>query len=185
MHHIMLDIETLGTAPGSIIASIAAVVFGPEGTGRMFYQRVKLESCAALGLTVDADTVLWWMQKDGAGRHELTTPKERAPIIDALRGLAAFIADAARSSGPNLQIWGNGPDFDCALLESAYRRAGLPCPWRPWDQRCLRTLRSIAPHIPKTTPQIPHHALHDSIAQAQHAGQILDWLESTRTTAVP
>lgn len=182
MHHIMLDIETLGTAPGSIIASIAAVVFGPEGTGPTFYRRICLDSCAAAGLSPDMATLNWWLRQDSAARSELTHP-DRRHLCEALLDLTAFIK-SMRPTEP--EIWGNGSDFDNTLLAAAYTATGLTCPWKYWKNRCYRTLKSLFPHIPYTPPQIPHHALHDATAQAQHAGQILAWLESTRTpTAAP
>ena len=38
------------------------------------------------------------------------------------------------------RVWGNGPLFDVAILEHAYRHLVLPVPWDFWHVRDCRTL---------------------------------------------
>lgn len=68
MPHIMIDLETMGTRPGSAILSIGACSFDPNWLGgsdsdhepgearRTFYQNITLASCLDAGLTIDAAT---------------------------------------------------------------------------------------------------------------------------------
>lgn len=79
MKHVMVDLETLGTKPGSVILSIGAVTFDLDGSGRdgrTFYQRVNIQSCLDAGMTVDGDTVEWWFHPDrDQARRALLSPR--------------------------------------------------------------------------------------------------------------
>jgi DNA polymerase III epsilon subunit-like protein len=61
----MIDIETLGLGPGATILSIGAVRFSTDGLGEEFYREISLQSCQAVGLEIDADTLEWWLEQDG------------------------------------------------------------------------------------------------------------------------
>ena len=68
MSNLMLDIETLGTGPNSVILSIGAVEFDETGVISKFYEAIDPESCTDWGLQIDARTVLWWMDQNDAAR---------------------------------------------------------------------------------------------------------------------
>ena len=75
MSRIMVDLETLGTAPGSVILSIGAVRFDVEkGLLDEFYVNIDVESSQRLGLTIDGDTVMWWLKQSDAARAKCRTP---------------------------------------------------------------------------------------------------------------
>ena len=80
--HVMLDLETFGTRPGSVLRSIGAVTFGLRaGLGEEFYRNIDKQSQLELGLTVDAQTEAWWArQSEEAQRHLLDNP---APLATA------------------------------------------------------------------------------------------------------
>ena len=61
MHHVMLDLETLGTSSNAAIIVVGAIFFDPKTgkTGVPFYQIVK--GPQDNNGIIDADTVLWWM----------------------------------------------------------------------------------------------------------------------------
>ena len=79
--HVSIDIETLGTAPGSVILTIGAVAFNrhgliPERNGILgtFYQRIDLDYSLRAGLTVDASTLRWWFSQPQATQDEVFDP---------------------------------------------------------------------------------------------------------------
>src|ERR1700685_2647763 len=80
MQHIMLDLETLGTRPGSAIRSVGAAAFDLDGTdkpaGPTFYKKVKSMSCWVAGLTVDQDTLDWWSRQPQEVQDELKVDAE-------------------------------------------------------------------------------------------------------------
>jgi hypothetical protein len=163
--HISIDIETLGTAPGSGIIAIGAVAFTLDSLGGGFYTKVKAESCINSGLTLDHDTMKWWHGQDEEVREEAFSGTES--IESALHELAKFIF----AYPSNTLIWGNGANFDIVLLEEAYRRTGVSCrgnmfPWSYKNIRCLRTVVSMFPHIKPVESAIKHNAYEDATAQA-------------------
>lgn len=173
MNNIMIDLETMGKGRRAAIVAIGAVAFetGTVMVSSTFYKRVSLEDCVRLGLEMDASTVMWWMQQPDAARAELAD-RRTTKLGQALLNFRAW----ATSVTPNLQdlqVWGNGATFDNVILRSAFHAAGINCFWPYWGDRCYRTLAALHPDIPKPEPEIPHHALYDALAQADHAAEIL------------
>ena len=87
--HVMLDLETWGTRPGSALRSIGAVTFGLNATsvGARFYRNIDKESCLLAGLTVDTETVSWWLKQAPEavaylGKHFGVPPRVAAGIVD-------------------------------------------------------------------------------------------------------
>jgi hypothetical protein len=160
---IMLDLETLGTGPGSVIVAIGAVEFslGAEGEVlRTFYERVDARSCTDLGLKMDAETVLWWMKQSKEARDEIV--KRGRCLPDALNLFTTFVGvhDA--------DVWGNGASFDNVLLRGAYEVCGMGLPWMWWNDRCFRTVKGLHPEV--TLPArsgVHHNALDDARWQAE------------------
>jgi DNA polymerase III epsilon subunit-like protein len=161
MTSIMLDLETLGTRPGSVILAIGAARVGGPQTSRTFYARIDPASCERAGLTMDLATVMWWLGRPAAARREILKCGE--PLAEVLGRFAEWLGD------DDVEVWANAPSFDCALLGAAYERLGMKLPWKFWNERCFRTaahlLRSRA--APKERVGIKHHALDDALTQAK------------------
>jgi hypothetical protein len=68
-----LDLETMGsTRQTAAIVSIGAVAFNVEGDmSEPFYVNVDLEDAMRHGLTVDADTIKWWMRQQLLAREAI------------------------------------------------------------------------------------------------------------------
>jgi exodeoxyribonuclease VIII len=166
--HVMLDIETLGTGPNALIASIGAVKFDPHhlcsDAGEQhpildkFHVGVEFVSAQQHGGTIDASTVGWWLQPDRDAARQLLLALDRVDIGSALEGFAQWFGDES------LPVWGNGATFDNVIVRSAYTRLGLPNPWKFWHDRCYRTLASLAPDLIKQAPRVAHH---DALADAE------------------
>lgn len=167
--HVMIDIETLGTKPGSVIASIGAVAFDPV-TGTQddtFYVEISGEDAARRGLTMDVATVRWWMEQSVASRTGL---EGIVPLDQALHQFGLFLTgQRMRCTGSEQWLWANSPDFDIVLLEAAYRAIGLNPPWphnRRLDLRTLRYLTGAKVAHTKLTEGLRHNALADARHQA-------------------
>jgi DNA polymerase III epsilon subunit-like protein len=166
--HTMIDLETLGTSPGCVILSIGAVFFDKRlGLGDEFYTVVNTESCLAHKLHVLQSTVDWW-----AGQSEeaktvlaLADAKGSAPLPAALEELNKFIL-----KGTGTRIWGNGADFDNAILSAAYYNTGVKPAWQPYNGRCYRTIKNLYPgqRMGKKRQGTHHNALDDAKSQADH-----------------
>lgn len=166
---IMLDLETLGTGHDAVILSIGAVKFTKDEIIDRFHVAVDPLSCQVLGLRIDAETVMWWMdeERDDARRDLLT--HERVDLASALTGLTLWI-DGDRP------LWGNGIAFDNVIIRNAYDAAGLECPVSFRNDRCYRTVKNLAPAISLEHIGLSHNALHDAQSQAEHLQRILPYL---------
>ncbi len=161
----MLDLETFGTAPGSVIPSIGAVEFDREKVLREFYLRICPQSCVAVGMTMDPSTIVWWLGQSEEARMELC----KAPTHDIPNALIDF-SDWAQCTGTEvIEVWGNGASFDNSLMAAAYRLCGLELPWKFYNDRCYRTVKALHPDLPlQKRSGTYHHALDDARTQAEH-----------------
>jgi hypothetical protein len=174
---VMLDLETLDKKPGAVIIAIGAVVFTEEGLGKRFYINVDPITCVAAGLTIGASTVMWWMQQSEAARAAFKT--KGVPLVEAL---TAF-SDWFPIDNNVVELWGNGSDFDNAILLTAYAKTGIEPPWSYKGNRCYRTLRGLYPSIKAADlPGTHHNALDDVVYQATHAVDILRVINGVNPT---
>lgn len=162
---LMIDIETLGLAPGAAIVSIGAVHFHPDGLGDEFGASIDLQSCQAAGLDVDADTLQWWLKQDDGVRAQLRGGK---PLGSTLAAFDRFYDDI----NPD-EIWANSPAFDCAILEAAYDAVEGEAPWDFYERRDLRTLRNLGIKGGAEREGSEHDALADARYQAREAAALL------------
>lgn len=169
MQDVMVDLETLGNTAGCVILSIGAVGFDPKTgqLGETFYEVISMDDAIRHGLLVDNETVAWWNKQSEEARQVLREAKEGGlPLDDALHAFNRFL----RGFGKGVRLWGNGSDFDNAILAFAYKITGIPGAWAFWDNRCYRTLKSLKPSIKLVNRQGTYHnALDDAITQARHA----------------
>lgn len=172
MSHIMLDIETLGTRTGSLITSIGAVRFNNAVIIAQFYERIDPRSGLDLGLTMDVDTVMWWMQQGEEARMELTKPGQ--PITEVLARFSEWAQAGSPNGAQDVRMWGNGASFDNAQLSAAYALAGQEQPWKFWNDRCYRTVKAMYPIVKVDRDGTHHHALDDAKSQARHLMKIAE-----------
>lgn len=163
MAHVMIDLETWGTKPGSMVRSIGAVVFDPEtgDFGDEFYANICDASQEVLGLTKDPSTEAWWAEQSAAAQAALLADQRTLPDV-----LGAFNRWFTAVGGE--QVWGHGANFDPVLLESAFNACLLDAPWQFWNVRCCRTVLAAGNRRPDRRATDTHHnALHDAKAQAR------------------
>lgn len=176
--HIMLDIETLGTAPGSVITSIGACVFDETGPSENPAHRHEVHIDASrsveAGLVMDASTVLWWLTQKQEAREALVLGQKTAvgpnvACFDFVNWLDKVCPEAKA-----LRVWGKGPSFDCGLLVDMCRKVGARQPWRYSGERCVRSAMELRPDIAEPERAGIHHtALDDALHQARHVGAIM------------
>lgn len=167
MNNVMVDLETLDNAPTSAILSIGAAVFDHTGVADGFYVNIKPQTCVDAGLTIGADTIIWWMDQSAEARASFKN-KDALPLRTALLNLSSWMTSMDADT-----VWGNGATFDNVILANAYKAAGLVQPWKFWNDRCYRTMKNLYPWVKFTKPEVAHNALSDARAQAQHASDIL------------
>jgi hypothetical protein len=176
-NHIMLDLETLGTRPGSVMLSIGAVAFGPDGLGSELHVIISRDDSLSYGLVEDPSTMRWWQDRSPEARKTLDCANNRQLSVPLLEALKRFETLCILHGGPKeVRVWGNGADFDQPILSEAWHRShtNLPTPWRYINSRCYRTLKSMRPHIHLLRTGVHHNALDDAKSQASHAILLLN-----------
>ena len=170
MNDIMLDLETMGTGPTAAIMAIGAVEFDLQAKtpGREFYEVVDLDSAMKAGGTVDASTILWWMQQSDAAREAF-----KRPGIEIRSALGLFAMWVFNCGGSSASVWGNGAAFDNVILRSAYDRLGLTAPWSFRNDRCFRTVKAMHPAIDWPYQGTAHNALADAKSQAVYLMEVV------------
>ncbi|MDO9596702.1 MAG: 3'-5' exonuclease [Azoarcus sp.] len=172
--HVMIDLETMGQTPDAAIVAIGAVAFDLTSctiSPDAYYQRITLASAMAAGGTVDAGTILWWMQQSVDARAEITRTAGQTDLAPALLLLREWFAEFA---DPEAEVWGCGSDFDNVILASAYRNTGIEQPWKWWRNRCYRTLKSMHRDIQFERMGTHHNAVADAESQALHLIRIMN-----------
>lgn len=178
MKYVMLDLETMGTRPDAAIIAIGAVAFDLNGLGAEFYTAVDLNSAMQRGGTVDADTIAWWMRQSDEARQVFQEANK--PISVALDDFARWMLEVAGGSQEQreeLEVWGNGADFDNVILASAYRSQNRPQPWGRFKNRCYRTATKLLPSKPMARTSFKHNALADAKYQASNMLYLIDGLQ--------
>ncbi len=166
----MVELETLGTDPKSVILSIGAVTFDPENAkedfSNTFYVNVDPESCQKLGLVINASTVMWWLKQSKEAQDTLV----KKAFISLPNALQEFSNWYSKFGG---NLYGNGAAFDNVILANAYSACDLARPWSYSGDRCYRTIKANYPKIKADIFEgTKHDALSDAVHQAKHLYKI-------------
>jgi hypothetical protein len=178
----MIDLETLGKGSHAAIWTIGAVKFDPNFAAQSaeylimqtqrFHVRISIDSSFRVG-RADASTVEWWMQSSqDIARHRIFEEMGAIDIVEALDGFKQWFGD-------DKPVWGNGATFDNVILSNAFHTCNIERPWSFRNDRCYRTLKSLAPELKSIDVGVAHGALDDALAQAWHLQQIVKHLDLT------
>jgi len=178
-HHLLIDLETLGTKPGAVVLSIGATRFRfgePLDLERdTFFVRIDPRDSQEHGLTIDADTMMWWLEQGDAARKAAFFQSSPRDVYDALVEFDTWARPMSYLDG----IYGNSPSFDLSLLAALYEAVNTPKHWSYWQERDVRTelalyrragidVDGIHNGIREDYPNlIKHHALDDAIAETE------------------
>ncbi|HAJ2349798.1 TPA: exonuclease [Escherichia coli] len=171
--HLMIDLETMGKNPDAPIISIGAIFFDPQ-TGDMGPEFSKTIDLETAGGVIDRDTIKWWLKQSREAQSAIMT--DEIPLDDALLQLREFIDE--NSGEFFVQVWGNGANFDNTILRRSYERQGIPCPWRYYNDRDVRTIVELGKAIDfDARTAIPfegerHNVLDDARYQAKYVSVI-------------
>ncbi|EPR1321973.1 3'-5' exoribonuclease domain-containing protein, partial [Escherichia coli] len=171
--HLMIDLKTMGKNPDAPIISIGAIFFDPQ-TGDMGPEFSKTIDLDTAGGVIDRDVIKWWLKQSREAQSAIMT--DEIPLDDALLQLREFIDE--NSGEFFVQVWGNGANFDNTILRRSYERQGIPCPWRYYNDRDVRTIVELGKAIDfDARTAIPfegerHNALDDARYQAKYVSAI-------------
>jgi hypothetical protein len=174
-----IDLETLGTSPDSVILSIGAVAVCAEtGQTLKFYSGCSIESQAHR--TISQSTLKWWEDQSPEARKALDYAKsdECPTLAEALNELTIWLGQLGMTH--DVYPWGNGSDFDIAMLNHAYKQISDFVPWNFRSSRDMRTLYDITLRfgmdIRASTQRVGTH--HNALDDAQFQANVV--MESLR-----
>ncbi|EMW36887.1 TPA: 3'-5' exoribonuclease [Escherichia coli] len=175
-YHLMIDLETMGTNTNAPIVVIGAVFFDPQTgeIGPVFYIVISLTDAMNTGAVPDGGTIEWWLKQSSEARAAILT--DQVKLKDALSRFREFIHEY--SDEKFVQVWGNGATFDNAILRRSYERQGIPCPWRYYNDRDVRTIVELGKTIDFDArivipfEGVRHNALDDARHQAKYVSAI-------------
>lgn len=164
MNHVMVDLETLGTAADSVIMSIGAVRFDLDSDkidDAGFYRSISVESNLDYKRRIQEDTLIWWLKQSAAAQAVFNEPKET--LQTALCEFSDWLGDNSAF------MWSMGADFDLPMIAHAYHQIIVDVPWKFWNSRCARTYKGLPQAKNVSVPRLGthHNALADAIYQAQ------------------
>lgn len=173
MTNLMLDIETLGTEPNSVILSIGAALFDEKGVHHSKHWVLSSLAQIRAGRTVDPETLMWWDKQSPEAREVITQASQSSKTVS--NDLGEFIVWVKDRVDPEkVLVWSNGASFDVVLIESLARQLGLVVPWNFRNIRCYRTARALLPiNTQAQRAGVHHNAEHDAIFQAEIVAAIL------------
>lgn len=180
MKDIMVDLETMDNVPSAAIVAIGAVQcdLTTGELGQTFYRVVDLRGQDELNMTINPETLYWWLNQSDGARHAL--------LVDGkilLEQMCSKFNKWLMSLGPStehMRMWGNGASFDNAIVRYAYRQCEMELPIKFWNDRDMRTIVGFYPRQMQekwrrsTLRKGDHHnALDDAKHQVRYCSDIL------------
>lgn len=160
--HVMIDLETWGTLPGSALRSIGAVTFSPYGEpheGKSFYANIDQQSCMDAELSINRDTAIWWSGQSLESQRRLE--ENQRPLRDVVHDFARWWQSVGGT-----YVWSNGANFDEVLWRIAAAKVDHGTPWKYWNVRDTRTCWAMAGLDHRGIPF--EGTQHDALADARH-----------------
>lgn len=167
---VMLDIETLGFRPDTVVLTFGAIKFDPNDAsnepGPGIYHRLDVDAQLEMGRSTDQSTLDWWMEQDEEVREEAMGEGNRTALTDFAKDLAKFLVGVD-------EVWAQGPTFDMIILENLLRQLEVPVPWRYGAVRDSRTLFQVLGDPREKNFDQAHNALVDCYHQAKGVQQVI------------
>lgn len=165
---IVLDLETCDTEPTAVILSIGAYkvdMFGKVMPNSRFHVSLKIAEQVLRGRTIGKNTMEKFWSKQTASTQAAAFAEELS-VFDALVAFTEYVEEGPTAGKP--LIWGNGVNFDNALLTSLYKMWDQRAPWWYQQDADWRTFRIMYPFV----DNIPfegekHHAADDALHEAR------------------
>jgi len=181
--NIMCDLETTGTEPGCCILSIALVPFAYDSSIHLesFYETISHRSSLDFGFTDSPETLTWWDKQKPEIQQEAFSGTRSADSV--MESVVFYLRGFGEPKDINL--WGNGKDFDNVILARYFKVLGMKQPWHYANNWCYRDLTKLYSYIPKPSIAQAHNALADATAQASHAEIIFKDIKNGRAPLFP
>jgi len=159
LHHLMIDLETLGVQTNAVVLSIGAVCFNiTDGTlGKEFeiYPIIETQT----NRNIEWGSIKFWFNQPENVRKEQSEAYRNISLLECLNLLNDFCSN---NLVENFKVWGNG--FDIPLLNQAYNEYNLITPWsykHIFDCRTITWLSKISTSKYSDDKDQKHNAISD------------------------
>lgn len=178
MCSIMIDLETLGTSPTSVILQIGVAVFDHKArtldVDASFSLKPDIDEQFVAGRTIDAGTLKWWSDQSPAARKEAFDEPSFGMFVTAKQFAASV--EAIHPA----EVWAHGAAFDLAIMRHFLGQTKTAMPWDFHIERDTRTLYALAKSLGvkwnTAEPSLAHTALSDAFAQAKTVNSVFSAL---------
>lgn len=175
--HVMIDFETLGLTPNSVVLSLGAQIFIPTITphhnGVDFYEEA---NDLQYGRDVDPETAAWWVTQPAG-----LIPRSAQQLYKLVSKFHVFLTHYIPRAYPDheLILWSNGTDFDIPILYSLYKQHQMSPSWKYNNVRDYRTLRKMFPVV-EAAPFVgrKHNAGDDAWNEANHCARLIATIDN-------
>jgi hypothetical protein len=160
----MVDLETLGNGPTSVIVQIGCVSFDRD-TGEItdeFLVNVDPQSEIDAGFQVDGGTIQWWMGQAMIGKCTWMGNSHSSKAT--LQALNLFINN--RKTKKSI-VWSHST-FDAPILSYHYNRYGMDIPIRYGFWLDLRTLSMLGRGVASIPKEAKPPDAHDALADCRY-----------------
>jgi len=179
--NIMVDLETTGTESGCCILSVALVPFDLGLELPPFYEKISHRASRDMGFTDSSDTLAWWDKQKREVQEEAFSGT-RTPL-SVLESISHYMGELGEPK--QLNLWGNGKDFDNVILTRYFKTLAMKLPWHYGNNWCYRDVTKLYPMVPKLANPNAHNALADAQAQASHLELIFERIRNGGLCILP
>lgn len=189
----MLDIESIDTGPRAVVLQIGVIGFDlddPDTVLLEMQEPLPIQPQIALGRTISARTLIWWMGQDHEARAHFTQNggEDMDELIAIVRDVNRKM-DRLINNADTVEVWARGPQFDAVNLETLFNECGQSVAWSYSHVRDLRTLMGSAKistaDVPRDPKHVPHVAIHDCRYQLECYVEAMRRLEVRSIRSTP
>lgn len=164
--HLMIDIETIGTAASTVVLSVGVCSFNKEGVHAKKEWTLDMQEQIKLGRTFDQDTLFWWMKQKDEAKKAFDPKLPKIALKEFFAEFEAFIDEELakqKEKRDELKPWGNCSMFDLTIIEDLYRNQGAgkdAIPWKFWNVFSYRTFN----HLTKAKDLVKREGIYHNAA---------------------
>lgn len=173
-YSVMIDIETLGITPDTVVLTVGMVKFDPTSLDEPFdgvHIKINPKEQKETGRVINRETLEWWSKQDPEVRDAAFSPEGQSSVKKALEQIQEYfkVLDSQDHNQGSIYIrdvWGQGYGFDMTILNSLFRAFGMEAPWKFYQERDSRTWFDLMPGDPR--PKEGKLQLHNALSDAYY-----------------
>lgn len=174
---IMVDNETLGVDPKSIVLQTAMVAFDLDDGLRLsdgfdldLKYNLPVDAQQRMMRTIDMTTLSWWLKQSDEARNRVNTfeygdTERLRKLLVAMNEFVAFRRQYCIESGGRFEIWSRG-SMDMNQLDSLFRWFNIRPEWKYNEVMDLRTAMNI--HGVDNVEPRKDHIAHDCLSDCYY-----------------